>query len=1058
VVDGIFALARGSFASGLPMSKIRDMLRRGERESALVVLRQLAGFGPSSSAETAGSPTGASPSQSMESRSEPPSRTVWLEALRRLEAEGAFERYAEGDLLALRIRAVVAECVRDLIAAASTAPLREDAPSRRDERKATEVSRFQSMDDAAGEEAEAVSGGADGVPPRIGNFQVLEPLGRGGFGRVYRAVSDDDLRVPVAIKVMHRSDSAQLQRFAAERVILANLRHPNIARFESSGVLEDGRPWIAMEFVDGLSLMRWCERERPSTRDRLVLFRKVCEAIHEAHKWGILHLDIKPDNIMVTIEGEPKLLDFGIARITRSTDPATRSTSGLGGLTPLYSSPEQLRNEPVSSASDVYNLGLVLFELLTGTRARQMASKALDAFVREVLDHELEPPSKRVLSAASANLRDGGARPAEDRPASSSSSTTSSTTSAATAQGGASRLARRLRGDLDTIVMMALRPEPSRRYDSAMALADDVQRHLDQLPIIGRKDSAGYRLGVFLQRHRVGVVAAGLALTSALSVSFAVWSERDRRAQRELAAIQTRIIEAEEEARKARREIEGAPDLALGWVRIGLARDPEVRALLESRVADERRAFDLLLEMQDALPDREVRFAQILALVAPELKLADLRRRSGQASEALKALDALEARIGGVRGDAMTQRESLGLKARILEARGELLGARTPEGKQVNAEALALRQKLIELRGSDTQSRYDYAKLLVSFCDAAIAANDDAAAMRHAEEMLRLRSDILAEVRRTGDAKVIDRRERDVALAHYWIYRAAIVANDLPRARAAAELSRAMMAERLARADGDDPEPAIDLARATNECLTVALREGSAGEIADLSEQSARHAMSAAVRSVWGETELVQVLEVLERQMQIRLLGGTAESAAAAADFGAEILAKLETAHQANQRSVLRSKPRVVMRIEAIQLLRAQALSIGASVREASMAIAALGLSGNDQGTLLSAAKSRPIWVIGLVFSRAALEEGRIAEARSWAAFAVRAALARTEDPLEGQICTRSIDSLAREAPSVIRESELPQLADLRTSSGMAGTTDAAVAASESSRKDRDQP
>jgi hypothetical protein len=115
-------------------------------------------------------------------------------------------------------------------------------------------------------------------------------------------------------------------------------------------------------------------------------------------------------------------------------------------------------------------------------------------------------------------------------------------------------------------------------------------------------------------------------------------------------------------------------------------------------------------------------------------------------------------------------------------------------------------------------------------------------------------------------------------------------------------------------------------------------------------------------------------------------------------------------------------------------------------------------LSGSDQGTLLSAAKSRPIWVIGLVFSRAALEEGRIAEARSWAAFAVRAALARTEDPLEGQICTRSIDSLAREAPSVIRESELPQLADLRTSSGMAGTTDAAVAASESSRKDRDQP
>jgi len=367
--------------------------------------------------------------------------------------------------------------------------------------------------------------------PAVPGYTLVRELGEGGFGRVYEAVTSDAVGMRVAIKIIFHPDPAALRSFENEKKILANLVHPNIARYQASGVLGDGRPWMAMEFVEGMRLDRYCDRERLSTTERLGLFRKVCDAVQHAHEFGIWHLDLKPQNILVTVDGEPKLLDFGIAKVSRALDGTTRAAQSRGFFTYLYSSPEQLRGEPLSSRSDVYNLGLILYELLTGTRVRNPSVKEIDEFVRSALQADPELPSLRVSKHA--EIIGGGLD--------------TGTAGTATARGGSSRLSRTLRGDLDNIVLMALRREPTKRYESPKALADDVGRHLENLPVEARRASIGYRFARTLQRYRtpiavgliatICVTAAGIASTILWREAVAQRMEAERRERETLAVL-----------------------------------------------------------------------------------------------------------------------------------------------------------------------------------------------------------------------------------------------------------------------------------------------------------------------------------------------------------------------------------------------------------------------------------------------------------------------------------------------------------------------------------------
>jgi len=318
------------------------------------------------------------------------------------------------------------------------------------------------------------------TPSRVGPYVIDRVLGRGGMGSVYLAGRDGaPSSVRVALKVMRNGldqDSVLLRRFAEERQILATLEHPGVARLLEGGVTSDGHPWFAMEYVDGMPLNRYVETHALSVHDKLRIFLQIVDAVSYAHRNLIVHRDLKPSNILVTSEGAIKLLDFGIAKLLSPSvagdAPITRT--GFQPFTPEYASPEQVLGEPVTTSADVYALGVVLYELLTGQRPLNLARYNPADWARLVLAKEPKPPS--------AVVPDG----------------------------------RALRGDLDTIVLMALRREPARRYVSVDRLGDDVRRHLEQRPVRARADSGMYRTMKFLHRRRAAVlvsllIAFGLA-------------------------------------------------------------------------------------------------------------------------------------------------------------------------------------------------------------------------------------------------------------------------------------------------------------------------------------------------------------------------------------------------------------------------------------------------------------------------------------------------------------------------------------------------------------------
>jgi len=389
----------------------------------------------------------------------------------------------------------------------------------------------------------------------LGPYQLTRCIGKGGMGTVYAASrADKEYHKEVAIKLVRQGMDTDdiLRRFRQERQVLAGLDHPNIARLLDGGTTEEGLPYLVMEFVEGVTLDRYAESKNLSINDRLKLFCTVCSAVQFAHQNLIVHRDLKPGNIIVGIDGSPKLLDFGIAKLLSPefmTEGEELTRTDMRPMTPEYASPEQVRGEPITTASDVYALGVILYRLITGCTPYKFKSNTIIDIEKAILDEAPERPSVAVT-------RMDGKLPPE----------------------GVERARRTLSGDLDMIVLMALRKEPSRRYASAEKLADDIERYLNGLPVSAQNDTVRYRVDKFVRRHKAGVAAASLtavALIAAtiISINFArranierevASSEREKavsasvRAENERATAEKERTRAESEKSRAETESDRA--------------------------------------------------------------------------------------------------------------------------------------------------------------------------------------------------------------------------------------------------------------------------------------------------------------------------------------------------------------------------------------------------------------------------------------------------------------------------------------------------------------------
>ena len=407
---------------------------------------------------------------------------------------------------------------------------------------------------------------------RVGPYRVLRELARGGMGAVYLAErADGQFEQRVALKLIKRGmDSDEIhRRFLAERQILARLGHRHIARLLDGGVTADAQPWFAMEYVDGRPITAHSTRGGLSINARLDLFGDVVEAVRFAHQNLIVHRDLKPSNILVTDVGEVKLLDFGIAKLLHaSPGEGTLTDTNLHAMTPEYAAPEQVRGEPVTTATDVYALGAVLYELLTGRRATRLERHTPAEIERVICEVEPEPPG--------------------------------------------------LGGDLDTIVLKALHKDPARRYPSAEALLDDLRRHLAGLPVRARPDTLGYRARKFIQRHRVGV-AAGVALVLSLMAGFAgtLWqtqlATREAAKSREVKDFLIGLFQVSDPEQSRGRDITARELLERGGrgVDTALAGQPEVQAELLEVLGSIHRNLGLYRQA-DTLLGRSVALSRTL--------------------------------------------------------------------------------------------------------------------------------------------------------------------------------------------------------------------------------------------------------------------------------------------------------------------------------------------------------------------------------------------------------------------------------------------------------------
>ncbi|MGC3981354.1 MAG: serine/threonine-protein kinase [Steroidobacteraceae bacterium] len=469
---------------------------------------------------------------------------------------------------------------------------------------------------------------------RLGAYRLVRLLGSGGMGEVYLAERiDHEFEQKVAIKLVRGallSDDIRT-RVRTERQILASLQHPNIATLLDGGTAPDGTPYLVMEYIEGVPINVHCDRQQLTLEQRLHLFCKVCAAVQCAHQSLIVHRDLKPNNILVTAEGEPKLLDFGIAKLLDTQiDPRSVAVTHhhFRVMTPAHASPEQVRGDPITTASDIYVLGLLLYELLSGRRAFVLTYNSKLADVERLVCRTSPlPPSVNV------------ARAAQETPGLMYDLAYSRNTSI-------NKLIRRLRGDLDNMVLMALRKRPSRRYASANQFAEDIQHWLRGEPVIASKDSWLYRSRKFVRRHALAVSVTMSTLL--LSIAFAVVAnlqsqniarQRDaaiaerNRAER-VASFLMELFERADPSHSRGNELKARELLDAGTYRIAsqLQSQPAIHATLLSTLG---KAYDSLGLCQEAEPlYRAARGIETSAPGTDHVRIAELKNCLQQVLEA----------------------------------------------------------------------------------------------------------------------------------------------------------------------------------------------------------------------------------------------------------------------------------------------------------------------------------------------------------------------------------------------------------------------------------------
>jgi serine/threonine-protein kinase len=355
---------------------------------------------------------------------------------------------------------------------------------------------------------------------RVGHYLLIRELGHGGMGAVYLAErADDQFRKQVAIKLVRGGLATEetRRRFLHERQILAGIDHPNIARLLDGGSTEEGLPYLVMDYVEGVAINQYCDEHLLSITERLQLFRTMCSAVQYAHQRLVIHRDIKPANILVTNNGTPKLLDFGIAKLLDPdpTETAAHTATEMRLMTPEYASPEQIRGEQITTATDVYSLGVLLYEMLTGHRPYRITSRRPDEIARAICDQEPAKPSGSIADFR-IRIAESKNNPKSEFPN-----------------------PRFLRGDLDNIVLKAIQKEPPRRYSSVEQFSEDIRRHLEGLPVLARADTFAYRSGKFIRRHRYGVAAAMLVVVIFIAgVIGVVWQARVAARERDQARLE----------------------------------------------------------------------------------------------------------------------------------------------------------------------------------------------------------------------------------------------------------------------------------------------------------------------------------------------------------------------------------------------------------------------------------------------------------------------------------------------------------------------------------------
>jgi len=432
---------------------------------------------------------------------------------------------------------------------------------------------------------------------RIGAFELVRLLGQGGMGEVWLAEREEGgFRQQVALKLLRRGMEHEdgLRRFVQERRILAELSHPDIARFIDGGLTDAGLPWYAMEFVDGVPITRFASERGLDVRARVALLQQVAAAVAYAQNRLVVHRDLKPSNILVDATGRPHLVDFGIAKLLEVEGVGSETATGLRAMSPAYAAPEQVLDQPVSAATDVYALGVVLFELLTGTLPHERAGSSLETLVDQVRGEVTERPSVRLRRLSR------------------------------TEPGEAARRAPDLRGvdaELDLIVLTALRREPERRYANAAAFGDDLGLWLAGRPIAAQPDTARYRMRKFVSRHRLAVSSAAAVLVALmLGVGVALWQAHLARAE---------AARAEEQARRATaqaRRAEAMKDFALGMFR---EQDPFARGRPVPRPASELVALGIARAEQRFADDAGTRNELLGDLAAIQLSLGEAAAAKG---------------------------------------------------------------------------------------------------------------------------------------------------------------------------------------------------------------------------------------------------------------------------------------------------------------------------------------------------------------------------------------------------------------------------------------------